>query len=82
MLDPFFQLLDTYYIFIHYTVERGSALAAKDSNGKSDPYVIVELVTAENKNGEWVNIKTSQKVTSSVIEKTLDPVWNFQAYLL
>jgi len=65
-----------------FVVERGSALAAKDSNGKSDPYVIVELVTAENKNGEWVNIKTFQKVKSSVIHKTLDPTWSFQAYLL
>src|SRR3990167_4416842 len=64
------------------TVEKGSALAAKDTNGKSDPYLVVELVVAENKNGKWTNIKTSQKVTSSIIEKCLDPVWNFQAYLM
>jgi len=53
--------------YLQLTVVRGFELAAKDLNGKSDPYVRIY----GKKNQE------SRSVKSQVIKKTLFPLWNF-----
>ena len=63
-------------------MERGTNLAAADVNGKSDPYVVAELVRASKEKGKWKNIKTSSKTKTSTVQETLNPVWDFQVYSL
>lgn len=63
-------------------VEKGTNLAAADVNGKSDPYIIAELVRANKVNGKWTNIKCTTKTKTSTIQETLNPVWDFQVYSL
>jgi phosphatidylserine decarboxylase len=49
---------------IQSIVEKGRNLAAKDTSGTSDPYVIVNFLDQEAK--------------SQIIKKTLNPEWKFQ----
>jgi hypothetical protein len=53
-------------------VAQGKGLAAMDPNGSSDPYVMVDLVSAEDSDNElaW------EAPRSVVRNKTLNPVWN------
>jgi len=51
------------------TILSGRNLVSKDSNGLSDPYVVVHLLDS---NG---NVDKKSKQKSSVNEKTLNPVW-------
>ncbi|KAL6068285.1 calcium-dependent phospholipid binding [Balamuthia mandrillaris] len=52
---------------LSFTIVAGKDLAAKDMNGKSDPYVKASLL-------EGFSTPT---LTTPVQEKTLSPVWNF-----
>ena len=52
---------------LHIHVDRARGLAAADSNGYSDPYIKIYLLPDKDKH-------TKQK--TSVIKKTLDPVYN------
>ena len=63
-------------------VKSGTDLVAADVNGKSDPFVEVELVTARKERGKWVDIKTSNKTKTNSIQETLNPVWDFQVFSL
>ena len=67
---------------MHIVVGGGRNLIAKDSGGTSDPYVVVELLVAEKRDGKWSNIKVSHKTKTPVIQKELNPDWNFQAFSL
>jgi len=50
------------------TAIEGKALAPKDSNGKSDPYVKIIMLGCKLKKG--------QEQKTKPIDKTLDPAWN------
>lgn len=45
-------------------MDKGRNLAAKDSSGTSDPYLLVNFL--------------GQEVKSQIIKKTLNPEWKFQ----
>jgi Ca2+-dependent lipid-binding protein len=71
-----------WYDFFLNSAVRGANLAAKDANGLSDPYLIIELFVGTENNGEWSVSKTMNKTTTPVIKETLNPEWNFGAILL
>jgi Ca2+-dependent lipid-binding protein len=56
---PFFLLKKKMFIYLVY---QARDLSAKDINGKSDPFCVVEL--------------DSTRLRTHTIYKTLDPVWN------
>lgn len=63
---------------IQLSVVSGTNLVSKDTNGKSDPFVVVNLVTADKVGDTWKKIKLHHKTKTKVVPKTLDPEFNFQ----
>ncbi|ELR15075.1 C2 domain containing protein [Acanthamoeba castellanii str. Neff] len=53
---------------LHVSVLQGRNLAARDNNGKSDPFVRVSIVDEEDK-------VTGKSVKTETIKGTLNPVW-------
>jgi Ca2+-dependent lipid-binding protein len=53
------------------TVVRGADLKAMDLNGKSDPYVEVQV-----RNGAKVGGRRTDILSTEVVKKTLNPVWH------
>ena len=53
-----------------------------DANGKSDPFVVCELVQAKKQGGKWTGMRTTSKTKTNTIQTTLNPVWNFEVYNL
>jgi hypothetical protein len=61
-IDYSYQVWDSYpHKLLLYVID-AKDVAAKDSNGKSDPYVVIE-------HGKF-------KKQTKIVEKTLNPVWN------
>ena len=59
----------TYLIFSPYYKYQGKNLAAKDTNGLSDPYVRVTLLPEKK-----------QRLDTKIKRRTLNPTWNETFY--
>ena len=57
-------------IIVKITIKAGRDLAAKDYNGRSDPYCVIGLARPDN--FRFIG----EKKKTPVIKKTLQPIWN------